>query len=152
MELKDIKGLGKTSIEYLKEENINSADELMYNYPISYDIYELDSNKAFSGEMTCINVIVDSKVAFIKYRSNVYSIIFYVFIGSFRVKCILFSGDYLRYKLKQGVNCVLYGKYKLDDKEFAVRHIFFDDFCNKVSVNYNYKRLKSYQIQKAVNR
>lgn len=151
MNLIDIKGIGKVTLEQLNKEGVNTIEELLLNYPTSYEVYEFDNNKNYSGEYICINAICDTKPAFIKYRSNVYSIIFYVMADNKRIKCVLFSSDYLRYKLFKGGSCVLYGRYKAQEKEFYVKRIFFDDFENKINVYYKYKNIKPYQIQKAIS-
>lgn len=151
MDLAKVKGVGKVTLEELHNENINTIEDLLYTFPSSYEIYEFDSTKLLSGEYICINGICDSKPAFIKYRSNVYSVIFYVLVDGIRIKCIFFSSDYLRYKLFKGVSFILYGKYKTEDREFYVKRVFFDDFEQKIAVNYKYKNIKSYQIQKIIS-
>ena len=124
---------------------------LLFSFPSSYEIYEFDNNKTLSGEYICINGICDSKPAFIKYRNNVYSVIFYLVSFNLRLKCVFFSSDYLRYKLFKGTNITLYGKYKADAKEFYVKRVFFDDFKEKINVNYRFNNIKDYQIQKIVS-
>ena len=69
---------------------ISSIDELLYTYPTGYEIYEFDKDKIFSGDYVCLNAVCDTKPAFIKYRANVYSVIFYVIVEGYRVKCIFF--------------------------------------------------------------
>ena len=44
----------------------------------------------------------------------------------------------LRYKLFKGVYLTIYGRYKIEDKEFYVKKVFFDDFSEKILVNYKY--------------
>ena len=151
MKLSDIKGVGKATLEQLNKEGVTTIDELLFTYPNSYEVYEFDENKIFSGEYICLNAVCDTKPAFIKYRSNVYSVIFYCFVLGYRVKCIFFSSDYLRYKLFKGTSVVLYGRFKKEDNEFYVKRVFFDDFCQKINVSYKYKNIKAYQIQKIVS-
>ena len=151
MKLSDIKGVGKATLEQLNKEGVTTIDELLFTYPNSYEVYEFDENKIFSGEYICLNAVCDTKPAFIKYRSNVYSVIFYCFVLGYRVKCIFFSSDYLRYKLFKGTSIVLYGRFKKEDNEFYVKRVFFDDFRQKINVSYKYKNIKSYQIQKIVS-
>ena len=151
MKLSDIKGVGKATLEQLNKEGVTTIDELLFTYPNSYEVYEFDENKIFSGEYICLNAVCDTKPAFIKYRSNVYSVIFYCFVLGYRVKCIFFSSDYLRYKLFKGTSVVLYGRFKKEDNEFYVKRVFFDDFHQKINVSYKYKNIKSYQIQRIVS-
>ena len=150
MDLSSVKGVGKATLEQLNNEGINTIDELLYTYPTGYEIYEFDKDKIFSGDYVCLNAVCDTKPAFIKYRANVYSVIFYVIVEGYRVKCIFFSSDYLRYKLFKGTSCILYGRYKREENEFYIKRVFFDDFEKKINVSYRYKNIKAYQIQKIV--
>ena len=150
MDLLDIKGLGKITKEELHNENINTIDELLFHFPQSYEIYEFNMDKLFTGDIVTVKGFCDSKPVLLKYRKNVYQIIFYANINGIKIKCILFSSDYIRYKLFKGIDIVLYGRYKQEEKEFLVRRIFFDDFDKKIEVNYSYKNIKAYQIQKIV--
>lgn len=150
MDLLDVKGLGKVTKEELHNENINTIDELLFHFPSSYEIYEFNMDKLFTGEVVTVKGFCDSKPVLLKYRKNVFQIIFYANINGIRMKCILFSSDYIRYKLFKGIDIVLYGRYKREENEFLVRRIFFDDFEKKIEVNYSYKNIKSYQIQKIV--
>ena len=151
MELKSIKGIGNLTLVKLNEENINTIDELLFHYPSSYEIYEVNNEKVFSQEFCTIKGICNSNPIFLKYQRNVYSIIFYINIFNYKLKCILFSSDYLRYKLYKGVEVTLYGRYKKVNNQFVVNKVLFDDFTNKIVVNYDYKNIKSYQVQKIVN-
>ena len=151
MNLFDVKGVGKATLEQLNNEGIYTIDDLLFTYPTGYEIYEFNEDKIFSGDYVCLNAVCDTKPAFIKYRANVYSVIFYVLVLGYRVKCIFFSSDYLRYKLFKGIPCILYGRYKKEENEFYIKRVFFDDFEKKINVSYKYKNIKAYQIQKIVS-
>ena len=94
MDLLDIKGLGKVTKEELHNENINTIDELLFHFPQSYEIYEFNMDKLFTGDIVTVKGFCDSKPVLLKYRKNVYQIIFYANINGIKIKCILFSSDY----------------------------------------------------------
>ncbi|MBQ9124876.1 MAG: ATP-dependent DNA helicase RecG [Acholeplasmatales bacterium] len=151
MKLTDIKGVGKKSLEALNDDNIYTVDDLIHTFPASYTIYEINNDLAFSGEYVSITGTLTSAPYFLKYKKNVNSILFYIYINNIKLKCIMFSNDYLRYKLFKDTRVTLYGKYKIDTKEFLVRSIFFDAFENKIAISYKLKHTKDNIISKAIN-
>ena len=151
MKLTDIKGIGKKSLENLNSDNIFTVDELINTFPKAYTIYEINNDMALSGEYVSICGFLASAPYFLKYKKNVNSILFHVYINGYKLKCIMFSNDYLRYKLFKDTKVILYGKYKIDTKEFLVRNIFFDDFETKISISYKLKNTKDNIISKAIN-
>ncbi len=150
MELSEIKGIGVKTLEHLKEEGILSADDLLLTLPKTYTIYEIQEENLFTGEAVCVPGIVDSKPVFLKYRRNVNTIIFYAILRNFRIKCVVFSSDYLRYKLFKGIPVVLYGRYKKENKEFLVQNIFFEQFQTKIEIDYRLKNISNALMSKAV--
>ena len=150
MNLEDIKGVGVKTLGHLVSENINTVDDLLYLFPKSYIIYEINNDLLFSCQYTSVEAIICTRPIFIKYRRNVNSIIFYAMINNYKVKCIIFSGDYLRYKLLMNTKVILYGKYKLENKEFIVQSVFFDSFNIKIEVLYKKKLLNDKVVSKII--
>ncbi len=62
---------------------------------------------------------------------------------SCKIKCIMFSADYLSYKLFKNTEIVLYGRYKPIEKEFVAANIFLDAFENKIIPDYKLKGIKN---------
>ncbi|MBE6137025.1 MAG: ATP-dependent DNA helicase RecG [Erysipelotrichaceae bacterium] len=151
MNLKDVRGIGEKTLEHLKCENINTIDDLLFTFPKSYLVYELNNDFIFSGNYVTINAIVDTSPIFIKYRSRVNAIVFYAKTSEYRIKCVSFASDYLRYKLFKNTSVVLYGRYKEDKYEFFVKSIFFDPFSIKIETDYKLKYIINSQISKAVS-
>ena len=151
MKLQDLSKIGSKTCERLNANNIFTPEDLLLTFPKKYTIYEICRDNIFSGEFICFKAIIDSRPAFIKYRRNVNSIIFYALVNDYRVKCIIFSGDYLRFKLQKGLEVICYGRYKKENKEFVLQNLFFDDFECKIDVDYNIKDINNKMIQGAVN-
>lgn len=151
MKLNDIKGIGNKTIELLNENNINSIDDLIYNYPKKYIIYEVNNNlDIFSGDLLTIKAILVSNPAFIKYQLRVNAIIFYILYNQYKVKCILFSSDYLKYKLFNGTRVILNGKYNPSNNEFVVKRLFLEDFNSFVETDYKLSKLSNNLIRRSV--
>ena len=150
MNLEDIKGVGVKTLGHLISENINTVDDLLYLFPKSYIIYEINNDLLFSCQYTSVEATICTRPIFIKYRRNVNSIIFYAMINNYKVKCVIFSGDYLRYKLLMNTKVILYGRYKLENKEFIVQSVFFDAFNIKIEVLYKKKLLNDKVVSKII--
>lgn len=150
MRLQDLSKIGSKTGERLNANNIYTPEDLLLTFPKKYTIYEISNGNIFTGEFVCFKGIIDSRPAFIKYRRNVNSIIFYALFNNIKIKCIIFSGDYLRFKLQKGISFIGYGRYKKENKEFVLQNIFFDSFECKIDVDYNIKDINNKIIQGAI--
>ncbi len=150
MELKDVKGIGKKYLSILNDLNINNIDDLINTFPKKYYIYELTDDNFFSGENVTIKGILLSNPAFIKHNYHVNAIIFYIQKQNYKIKCILFSNDYLKFKLFKGTQVIINGKYSKDSKEFFVRKIFLDDFTSFVEVDYKITNVNNSFISRSI--
>ena len=148
MELKNVKGIGPKTLEKLNEAGIYNEDDLVSRFPKKYDIFEVTNDSIYTKEFTSVNAKIISRPYFIKYRGNVTTAIFYSLINNEKIKCVLFSSDYLRYTLKFNIDVILCGKYK--DNEFFVKNIFFDSFSVRIDTKYMIDGIKDHVIQKAV--
>ena len=151
MKLTDLSKIGEKTALRLFANNINTVQDLLLFFPKKYYVYDITTENLYSGDIVCFSAVVDSKPAIIKYRRNVNSVIFYAIVNGQRVKCIIFSGDYLRFKIQKGINVICYGRYKKENKEFTLQNIFFDSFECKIDVDYNIKDVNNKIIQSAIN-
>ncbi len=149
MELYEIKGLGPKSLEILKNNGINNAEDLLFTFPKVYEAYEINPSLLFTGEFTYLMATVLTQPAFIKMRGKTNTIVFYFDAYGNRVKGVYFSSDYLRYKLFKNTKIHIYGRYTRKN-EFLIRKIFFDDLEEKVTIDYKIKGMKNHLIQKSV--
>lgn len=150
MELKDVKGIGSKYLSMLNDININTIDDLIYTFPKKYYIYELTEDNIFTGENVTIKGTLLSSPAFIKYNYRVNAIIFYIEKQNTRIKCILFSNDYLKFKLFKGTPVIINGKYNISSKEFFVRKIFLDDFTSFVETDYKLSSINNSFINRSI--
>ena len=151
MELKDVKGIGSKTIEILKENNINNINDLIFLFPKKYIIYDVkDDADIFEGEVLTIKAFLVSNPTFIKYQLRVNAIIFYILYNNSKIKCILFSSDYLKYKLFNGSKVILNGKYNPSNNEFIVKRLFLDDFNSYVETDYKISKISNSLIKRSI--
>ncbi len=150
MDLKSIKGIGPKTLEKLNANQIYSVDDLLLTFPKKYMFYNVDNINVFSGETVCFRCRVYSRPIVIKSMRNVKAFVFYVIVNGQRHKCVIFSGDYIRYKLYKDIDIICYGKFKQNEKEFTLTNIFFEDFECKVELDYGFYDINNSTISKGI--
>ena len=138
MELKDIKGIGPKKLLAFNSVGIYTIKDLIFTFPKDYHVYEEDDNSFMMGKNTLIKGIAISNPILTRYRNRIYLTILYINYHNTKLKCIMFSSDYLRYKLKKGMMVRLYGSYSSIKNEFLINKVFFDDE-DEVLVEVDYK-------------
>lgn len=152
MELKDIKHIGPITLDRLNANHIYTPKDLLLFYPKKYYFYQVDNQNAFSGETLCFKAVVASRPVWIKTIKRSRAFVFYVNVNQRKVKCIIFSGDYLRFKLQIGLPIICYGKYKEKENEFSLTTIFFEDFDCRIELDYGIPDINNKTIQNAIER
>ena len=111
LELKDIKHIGPVLLDRFNCNQIYTPQDLLLHFPKKYTFYQVDNQNAFSGELLCFNAVITSRPVWIKTIKKSKAFVFYALVNGIKSKCIIFSGDYLRYKLQIGLPIICYGKY-----------------------------------------
>lgn len=150
MELKEVQGIGPKTLERLNANQIYTVNDLLLTFPKKYTFYNVDNENIFSGEMVCFKCKVHSRAVVVKTVKHAKAFVFYILVNNQRYKCIIFAGDYLRYKLYNNVDVICYGKYKPLEKEFSITNIFFEDFKCKVEIDYGFYDITNSIITKAI--
>lgn len=151
MELKNLKRIGPKTLEKLNVHQIYTPEELLLCFPKKYTIYELtDNDSIWSGEAVCFRAKIASKPFFIKYRRNVSTIVFYILLQNRKYKCIIFSKEYLRYQILLGREMIFYGRYKKENHEFTLQHVFTDSFECKIDVDYQMADIPDHILSQAI--
>ena len=151
MELKSVQGIGPKTLEKLNANQIYTVKDLLMTFPKKYTFYNVDNQNVFSGEMVCFKCKVQSRPVVVKTVKHSKAFVFYILVNNMKYKCIIFSGDYLRYKLYNNVDIICYGKFKPLEKEFSITNIFFEDFKCKVEIDYGFYDIANASITKAIN-
>ena len=125
--LNDIKGLGPKSIEYLKNININSIDDLVNYYPYRHDLIKLNDIKtAEDKENVIIDCIVDSVALVRRFKANMTSLTFRAYSNNKMVAVMIFNRAFLKTQLKPGTNITVIGKYDLLKNTIIASDIRFE--------------------------
>ena len=112
MDLLDVKGLGKKTIEYLNNINIKTIDDLVRYYPYKFNyLVRKDINNPSNHDSMIIDGIVVSNpiVNFFKGKMNRLS--FRVNIGSKEIKVVIFNRAFLKNNIKITNYVTIIGKY-----------------------------------------
>lgn len=110
--LKKIKGLGPKSIEYLKNLNIFSIDDLVNYYPYKHNLIVLDDIRSSSnGQNVTIECIVDSYPLTRRFRANMNSLTFRAMSNKKMTTIMIFNRAFLKNNLKPGTTITVIGKY-----------------------------------------
>ena len=128
MDLKDIKGIGTKSINYLNKLNINNVDDLVNYYPFRYNILRpiniLNCND-FNNVITInAKVISPVKLSFIRKNMNIIS--FDINSNKKIMKAVIFNRHFLKNNIKLNSNLTLTGKYDKLKNQFIVNDISFN--------------------------
>lgn len=150
LELKDVKNIGPKTLERLNAKNIYTINDLLLFFPKKYHFYVVDNSKALTGENVCVKVKIMSKATLIRSTRSSKAFVFYASINNLKIKCIIFGGDYLRYKVQPGIDLIIYGKYKQKENFFSVTNIFFEEFACKIELDYNVKDVANSIINNGV--
>lgn len=151
MELSQIRNIGPKTLDKLNANGIYTPMDLLLFFPKKYTIYQVDNTHAWSGEMLCFKCQIASRPVLIKARGNSKAFVFYVLVNQKKCKCIIFTSDYLRYKLQQGLWIIAYGRYKEKENEFVLSNLFFEEFNYRIECEYGIKDIHNKLLQKAVN-
>ncbi|MDE6048017.1 MAG: ATP-dependent DNA helicase RecG [Anaeroplasmataceae bacterium] len=152
LELKDIKHIGPVTLDRLNANHIYTPKDLLLRFPKRYYFYQVDNEHAFCGETLCFKAVVASRPVWIKTVKRSRAFVFYVNVNERKIKCIIFSGDYLRFKLQVGIPIICYGKYKEKENEFSLTTIFFEDFECRIELDYGIPDINNKTIQNAIER
>ncbi len=125
-DIKEIKGIGTKYEKILKEKGINKVEDLIRFTPKSYNIYKISNVLDIDFEMNVtINGMVISSVGLI---SRMKAAVFSIESCNQKIKVVGFGMDYLRFKLKKGLEYTFFGLYRPNERTLYLKNVFFDDF------------------------
>ncbi len=105
MNLNSIKGLGPKKIQSLNDKGINSINELILFYPITYDIFTPDINNDFF----VIEVEINTSLYNVRLNNATVMTTFSVIYENQKYKCSSFKLRYAYKNFKKGMKVFLYG-------------------------------------------
>ncbi len=150
MDLKMVKGIGEKTLFHLNENDIHTVNDLISRLPRKYITYQIGDINLLEDSKICIKATVCSKVFLKKINKKTEVIIFYIMHENKKIKALVFGQSFLRFKLKDEMNIIIFGTYKAQNKEILVQNIFFDDFELRTDVIYGLKNITDLTFSRIV--
>ncbi len=111
-DLKNIKGIGPKSLQYLHNLGIYNIDDLVNYYPYKHNLIILDDIKnCMDKQNVVIECIVDSVPLTRRFRANMSSLTFRAVSNKKMVVIMIFNRAFLKTHLKPGTVITVFGKY-----------------------------------------
>ena len=111
-DLKNVKGIGPKSLQYLKNLNIYNIDDLVNYYPYKHNLIVLDDIKnCVDKQNVIIECIVDSVPLTRRFRANMSSLTFRAVSNRKMIVVMIFNRAFLKTHLKPGTIITVFGKY-----------------------------------------
>ncbi|PKK95476.1 MAG: ATP-dependent DNA helicase RecG [Tenericutes bacterium HGW-Tenericutes-5] len=124
MLLKEISGVGKTTLSKLNALNITSIEDVLLCFPKKYEINKLDdisSRKINTQMMFSCQVISKPKLFYIRKRLTKLS--FQCEINTFKFQVSIFNREFLSHSLNVGVFIVVSGKFLKNFNNFTASNL-----------------------------
>ena len=124
MELKELKGVGPKTLEYLNKLNIYTIDDLNRYYPYRYNVYHLSDINNIDEDDTVViagKIIQEPNIFFI--RKGFDRLSFQMEVDSKIMKVTIFNRGYLKKSLNIGKDITLIGKYDKNKNTFTASDI-----------------------------
>ena len=120
MELKQIPGVGKVTLQKLNNLNIDSVEDMLFCFPKKYEINSLDNidNKIIDKTMT-LKVEIISKPKLYYIRKKLTKMQFQVMRCNFKFTVSIFNREFLMNVLNSGVEIVITGKFLKNFNAFS---------------------------------
>lgn len=150
MELKSIPGVGPKTLEKLYANQIYTPLDVLHTFPKKYTFYLVDNSDIFNGMQACFRCRVLTRPVVIKNVGHAKGFVFYVMLNGIKQKCLIFAGDYLRFKINVNKEIICYGKYVSKNNEFLLNEVFFEDFNCRVELDYGIIDVPNHKISSIV--
>ena len=150
MELKSIPGVGPKTLEKLYANQIYTPLDVLHTFPKKYTFYLVDNSDIFNGMQVCFRCRVLTRPVVIKNVGHAKGFVFYVMLNGIKQKCLIFAGDYLRFKINVNKEIICYGKYVSKNNEFLLNEVFFEDFNCRVELDYGIIDVPNHKISSIV--
>lgn len=124
----------------LKKSNIETVEDLLFNFPNKFDDYTITSyEEAQSDVNVTLAGVIQSKPTVVNAKTKLSIMTFFVEVDHVKIKVTIFNRHFLRSKISYGEYIRLTGKFKADKKNFVASEIHFDEFSNSINPVFNIK-------------
>ena len=153
MLLKEISGVGKTTLSKLNALNITSIEDVLLTFPKKYDINKLDditSREINKHMMFSCQIISKPKLFYIRKRLTKLS--FQCEKNAFKFQVSIFNREFLSHSLNIGTFVVVSGKFIKNYYNFTASNlVLLDNFKEGIKPIYGINDITEYRMSTIVN-
>ncbi|HKM30082.1 MAG TPA: ATP-dependent DNA helicase RecG [Bacilli bacterium] len=125
---------------FLKKNNINTVEDLLFNYPTKFEDYTIKSFKDIVPETTVtIAGVVQTKATVTNVKTKLSVMNFYLDAEGRKVRASIFNRHFLKSKINYGTYVRLTGKFNENMRNFTAAEIHFNEFSSAVNPIFNIK-------------
>lgn len=125
---------------FLKKSNINTVEDLLFNYPTKFEDYTIKSFKDIVPETTVtIAGVVQTKATVTNVKTKLSVMNFYLDAEGRKVRASIFNRHFLKSKINYGTYVRLTGKFNENMRNFTAAEIHFNEFSSAVNPIFNIK-------------
>ncbi|MDY0023516.1 MAG: ATP-dependent DNA helicase RecG [Candidatus Izemoplasmatales bacterium] len=152
MDLQNISGVGKVTLNKLNELNIMSIEDMLFTFPRKYEINYLNNIEEKELEKTLIlKIEVTSKPKVFYIRKKLTKLTFSAKIENFKFQVSIFNREFLSHSINPGEYIVATGKFLKNFNSFSASNIvLFSNFQEGIKPLYNIKEITDYRIRKII--
>ena len=145
--LSDVSWLAPRTVTLLKKCNINTVEDLLFDYPSKFDDYTIVSfDDAPVNETITIEGVVSSKCTVANVKTKLSVMNFFAEVNDRKVRVTIFNRHYLRTKLAYGTYIKITGKFNDNKSNFVASEIHFDEFSNDINPVFNIKGVSDQKV------
>ena len=153
MELKDIQGIGKVTLEKLKDIGIASLEEMLFCFPKKYEIFRLHSHEDLQIDKNLtlkINVIDRPKLVYI--RKKLTKLTIQVSLDNLKFTVSIFNREFLKNQINSGDQIVVTGKFLKNYNSFSASNlVLYKNFVEGIFPVYGLNGILDSRIRKIIN-
>lgn len=126
-----------------KKKGIQTIEDLLFDFPVKYDNFKVQSLKDAKLEETIIlEGTIVSKIAINYLKSKLSTVVFQLEVEGTKIRCTVFNRIYLKGKLNYGSVIRVQGKFYQSMNQFTVSNlILVDEFSRDVIPTYRVKEI-----------
>ena len=150
MDLINIPGIGKTTLEKLNAINIMSIEDMIFTFPVRYEINQLDDfQKRQINEVSTYEVEVIDKPILYFIRRKLTKLQIKVQACKVIFSVVIFNREYLSKLIKPGLKIVVKGKFIKNFSIFTASNLeFLSNFHIGIIPVYNLRDIPDFRVRK----
>lgn len=135
LELKNIKGIGSKTLEYLNKLDIYNPYDLIEHYPFRYEVLSRSNiNELKQDDRIVIDGIVETNPTIFRFKGNMNKMNFNINTGNKLLRVTIFNRAFMQRNITIGKIVTLIGKYDLKNNNIVASDIMFEPLHDKPTI------------------